>query len=213
MQRNKKIYYGCIFIYLAVLGYSMYDNFTKGYTHSLTMCFVSLSLLFVVPIIFKVMKWKPVYEIYTVAIVFMFLSSVLGSAYRFYNHVLYWDKFVHCFSGILGVIVGYLLFCLLKKVKKANKEDVALLLIFVNAINITIAIAWELFEYAGLVFFDYDGIRHYTSGVHDSMGDIIVCIVGGFLSTYFIIRYYKSNKSNFIINVYEKFYTLNKKNR
>lgn len=209
----KQIYYIVLFIYLLFLGYAFYECITKQYMHSLMMCFVSLALAFSFPLLFKLMKWKPVYEIYILAILFMFLASVLGSSYRFYDHVLYWDKYVHCFSGVLGAEVAYILFCLLKKTKKAEKADLPLLYVFMNAVNIMIAALWEEFEYAGLIFFNYDGIRHYSTGVHDSMTDILVCIIGGLLTTYFIYRYYQTGKANIFSNINEKFHSINENTR
>lgn len=205
----KKIYYVCCVIYALFLGYAFYDCFINQYMHSLMMCFVSLALVFCIPLLFRIMKWNPVYEIYILAIIFMFLASVLGSAYRFYDHVLYWDKYVHCFSGVLGAEVAYLLFCLLKKIQIVNKEDHSVMYVFINAVNIMIAALWELFEYAGLVFFDYDGIRHYTTGVHDSMTDILVCIIGGLVTTFFIYRYYKTGKDNIFSNINKRFHLIN----
>lgn len=208
-EKYRLIYYICCIIYAIFLIYALYDNYTKGYTHSLTMTFVSLVLAFLVPLTFKILHFKPVYEIFILAIIFMFLASLLGSSYRFYDHVLYWDKYVHAFSGVLGALLAYILFCVLKKTQKVEKQDYGIMYIFVNAINITIATLWELFEYAGLVLFDYDGIRHYTSGVHDSMTDIIVCIIGGIITTYFIYRFYTTQKDNLFVNINRKFYQIN----
>lgn len=174
------------------------------------MTLVSFALLFIVPILFKILKWKPVYEIYILALIFIFLASLLGSSFRFYDHVPYWDKYVHAFSGVLGALLSYLVFCLLYKSKNIEKDRQPLMYVFVNAFNIMIATLWELFEYSGLVLFDYDGIRHYVSGVHDSMTDIIVCILGGFLTCYFIYQYYKTKKSNIFISLIDSFYEKNK---
>lgn len=209
MDIYKKIYYTCCVLYVIFLGYAFYDSITNQYMHSLMMCFVSLALVFCIPIFFKIMKWQPVYEIYILAIIFMFLASVLGSSYRFYDNVLYWDKYVHCFSGVLGAEVAYLLFCMLKKTLIVKKEDFSVMYVFINAVNIMIAALWELFEYAGLVFFDYDGIRHYTTGVHDSMTDIFVCIIGGLVTTYFIYRFYKTGKDNIFSNINKRFHMTN----
>lgn len=207
----KKVYFICCIIYAVFLGYAFYLSISKQLLHELMMCFVSLALVFCIPVFFKLMKWKPVYEIYILAIIFMFLASVLGSAFRYYDTVLFWDKYVHCFSGVLGAEVAYILFCLLKKTLIVKKEDHAVMFVFINAVNITIAALWELFEYSGLILFDYDGIRHYTTGVHDSMTDIFVCIIGGLVTTYFIYRFYQNAKDNIFTNINREFYMANKK--
>jgi len=168
----KKGYYVTLIAYIAILMYAFYYNFTMGYIQALLMSFISVALIGVVPFLFKIMKWKPVYEIYTLALVFIAIASLFGSSLRFYKLYIFWDKLAHTFSGVLGILLGYSLFCSLKKVAYVNKKDVPLLLIFINAINISIAALWEQYEYLCLLIADYDAINHYSSGVHDSMGDI-----------------------------------------
>ncbi|MDF9825005.1 hypothetical protein M2475_000989 [Breznakia sp. PF5-3] len=209
----KKIYYICFGVYVVLLGYAFYSNYTNGYMHSFMMTFVSAALLFVPQLVFKIFKLKPVYEIYIIALIFIAIASLFGSSYRFFDHYLYWDKISHAFSGVLGVLFAYILFCTLKKIHHVEKKDVPLMLIFINAVNISIAALWEQYEYICLLVADYDAINHYTSGVHDSMGDIGVCIIGGVITTLFIVQRYRSGKPNFITNVYEKFYEHNIKNR
>ena len=95
-------------------------------------------------------------------------------------------------------------------IRKSNtfpeKKDFTLFLVFINAVNIAIGEIWEFYEYAMLIFFDNDCINHYTQGVHDTITDVMCATVGGILLTLLIVRYYKSGKSNFFTNVYEKFY-------
>lgn len=205
----KKGYYITLTAYIAILAYAVYYNIANGYSQAMFMCFVSAALMVVAPLAFKIMKWKPVYEIYTLTLVFIAIASLFGSSLRFYKLYIFWDKLAHTFSGVLGILFGYILFCSLKKVAFADKKDVPLLLIFVNAVNISIAALWEQYEYLCLLIADYDAINHYSSGVHDSMGDIGVCIIGGLITTLFIIQRYRSGKGNFITNIYEKFYNLN----
>ena len=90
-----------------------------------------------------------------------------------------------------------------------TKEDKTLFLIFINAVNMGIALIWEFYEYILLVFFNNDAINHYTQGVHDSITDMLCATVAGLLLTVLIVRYLRNGKANFFINVYEKFYTRN----
>lgn len=129
------------------------------------------------------------------------MASLGGSSLYFYNLIPYWDKYTHCFSGVLGVVIAYLLYSKLQE----NKEDNKILkYIFINAVNISIAAIWELYEYATLVLFDYDAINHYTTGVHDSMTDIVVCLLGGMFACYFIYRCEKKGTDNFLLKIKKK---------
>ena len=50
-----------------------------------------------------------------------------------------------------------------------TKQEKRVFYVFINAVNMAIALCWEFFEYAMLIFFNNDAINHYTQGVHDSM--------------------------------------------
>ena len=51
-----------------------------------------------------------------------------------------------------------------------------------------IALCWEFFEYAMLIFFNNDAINHYTQGVHDSMTDMLCATIAGLLLTIWIMK-------------------------
>ena len=80
---------------------------------------------------------------------------------------------------------------------------------FINAVNMAIAVCWEFFEYAMLIFFNNDAINHYTQGVHDSMTDMLCATIAGLLLTIWIMK----NHSNFFMNTAQKFYELNIKKK
>lgn len=82
--------------------------------------------------------------------------------------------------------------------------------IFINAVNATIALLWEFYEYALLVFFQYDAIRNVT-GVHDTMTDMLVAVIGGILLTIYLVRFDQSSKDHFFVSLERKLYKLNHK--
>ncbi len=200
MKTMKLLYHILVILYMVLCGITIYYNVSMHYNNALMMSILSLALTFTVPIAFTIMKIKPIYEIYIIGLIFIFISSLAGSGMRFYSIISYWDLIAHGFSGVLGALAAYLLYCRLKKVAKAQ-NDYAIVFLFVTAINISIAVLWELYEYALLYFFDYDAILHYKSGVHDAMQDIIICIIGGLFTTYFIYRSVCKNKNNFIARI------------
>ena len=60
-----------------------------------------------------------------------------------------------------------------------------------------------------LIFFNNDAINHYTSGVHDTITDMLVCVAGGLVVTGFLISAKRSGKDNFFTRLPQKFYDLN----
>lgn len=208
-QTLKKVLYILILVYIATLMYGFYRNFQLQDMNAIGMGVVAIFTPLIVPVICKLCKFKPVYEIYIINVVFVYFASLIGSSFHGYS-VLGFDKVLHFSSGLLLTTASILVFMLIKHVCHIeNKEDYHLFLVFINAMNLAIASVWEFYEYFMLIFFDNDAINHYTQGVHDTMTDMLCAFVGGIIITALVIRYYQSGKGNFITNLCEKFYTLN----
>ncbi len=90
------------------------------------------------------------------------------------------------------------------------RKEKIVMCIFINAVNATIALLWEFYEYALLVFFQYDAIRNVT-GVHDTMTDMLVAVIGGILLTIYLVRFDQSSKDHFFVSLERKLYKLNHK--
>ena len=72
------------------------------------------------------------------------------------------------------------------------------------------AFLWECFEFACLIFLKIDAINHFTSGVYDTMTDMIVCFIGGLLTSVILYFYFAKGKKSLLSNAVEKFYLDNK---
>lgn len=121
---------------------------------------------------------------------YVYLTQVLGTTCGFYN-LPYYDKCMHFLSGAIFVIIGY---ALLKDYIKQRR----VLIILINCVETAIAFFWEVFEYSGLLFFHYDASRHFTTGVHDTMQDMIFSFVAGLIMSYVIYKY-----PSYIDNLYK----------
>lgn len=212
-RRLQRILHILVVIYIVTLLYGFYLNWQLRDYNALGMGAVACVTPLIVPIIFKLCKFKPVYEVYICNIAFVYFASLIGSSFHGYS-LLGFDKALHFSSGLLLTIVSMIVFMIIKKVSHiTNKEDYHLFLVFINALNMAIAVCWEFYEYAMLIFFNNDCINHYTQGVHDSITDMLCAFVGGLIITALVIKSYRSKKANFIINLCEKFYRLNIKDR
>ena len=209
----KRLLYGCAAVYIITLFLALYHNFLVKDYNALGMGFVAMLTPLIVPVLFKVLHFQPVYEIYIISTVFTYFASLIGSSFHWYS-LTGFDKVLHFSSGWMFTTVAVILFFFIRKSNTfPEKKDFTLFLVFINAVNIAIGEIWEFYEYAMLIFFDNDCINHYTQGVHDTITDVMCATVGGILLTLLIVRYYKSGKSNFFTNVYEKFYERNIKPR
>lgn len=205
----KKVLYFCIVIYLITLAASFYTNIQSGNMDGIGMSALAIVTPLIVPIVFKLLHFKPVYEIYIISTVFTYFASLVGSGFHWYSFMGF-DKVLHFSSGwMFATVAAILYFCIKGTNQFHNKRDFTIFLIFINAVNMAIGVIWEFFEYFMLIFFDNDGINHYSQGVHDTITDMMCATVGGILLTMLIMRYHRSGKSNFFTNVYEKFYTRN----
>lgn len=208
-QRLRYVLYSLIAAYIITVLIGFYLNYQAHDTNALGMVFVACITPLIVPLVFKLLHLTPVYEIYICNILFVYFASLIGSGFHGYSQPGF-DKVVHFFSGLLFTIVSMLIFMMIKKVSRiSNREDYHLFLLFMNTANLAIAVCWEFYEYAMLIFFNNDCINHYTQGVHDSITDMLCAFVGGLLITAFTIHAYRHHKNNFITNLCEKFYRLN----
>ena len=190
-QKMRSLWIGMVILYLVVLGYSIWIQIQENDLNGLMMCAVAFFTLWAVPIVFHILHLKPVYEIYNLATVFAFIACVWGSTLGGYD-LPFFDKFLHFTSGILMLGGSMLIYALLKGTTVFNtKIEKRTFYVCIIAINMSIALCWEYFEYAMLVFFNNDAIRHYTQGVHDSMTDMICATLAGLLCTAWI--YFRPN--------------------
>lgn len=198
-----------IAIYCLGIIYSIFYNL-NGHPY-LMMVLVSIGVPFIVPIVFKIFKVKMTERIIIINLAFCFFASIVGSTLGGYQYPFY-DKIIHFISGLIITICGYILFCTIKNTNRLkNQSDIKLMHIFINTFNLAIAVLWEFYEYMTLIFFDYDCINHYSTGVHDSITDMLCAFVAGLLITCLIYHSYKTEKSNFITKFQEELYDLNKK--
>lgn len=208
-RRLKHILYGLSAVYIITVIIGFYLNYQEQDLNAVAMVAVACITPLIVPVLFKLLRLRPVYEIYICNVVFVYFASLIGSGFHGYSQFGF-DKVVHFCSGLLFTIVSMLIFMMIKKVSRiTNREDYHLFLLFMNTANLAIAVCWEFYEYAMLIFFNNDCINHYTQGVHDTITDMLCAFVGGLIITAITAHAYHHQKSNFITDLCEKFYQLN----
>ena len=112
--------YICAAVYIVTLLYAFYHNYTVRDMNALGMTFVAVLTPLIVPVAFKLLHFKPVYEIYIVSTIFTYFASLIGSSYHWYSY-LGFDKVLHFSSGWFITTLAVILYFYLKK---TNELDV-----------------------------------------------------------------------------------------
>lgn len=191
----------CYVVYMITLVCAFYVNWQGKYFQ---MTFVACLTPFIVPIFMKLIKVRVPDEFYVFNIIFIYFASLWGSCLGGYS-IPYYDKFTHFVSGIMICEVAYMLY----KHFLRNEKRILIMCVFINTFNATVALLWEFYEYALFVFFQYDAIRNVT-GVHDTMTDMLVAVIGGLLLTCYLAKYDQDEGEHFFVSLERKIHNLNK---
>ena len=176
-------------ILIAIIG-TLYFVFTRDNNIVLILkdisIIVTISALYIIQKLFKIRINEVKNLIY---IIFIFMAHFLGVICEFYNYIYWFDKFVHFLSGIVTAFVAiYLL------VKFRKDKNMFFDILVIISLTLAVAAFWEIFEYLSSFYFHMDPQKVLTTGVSDTMGDIIVAFLGSVLVS---ISYYFENKYNY----------------
>lgn len=188
--------FNILLVIIAVIG-SYYYVFTRDNQLGLILKDASILITITLPyIIEKIFKTKISIVIKTTYIVFIFIAQFLGVTVELYNHISWFDKFTHWLSGIITALLSL---SLLSKFKLYNKKNVLFNIIWMISITLAIASLWECFEYGANILFGGDAQRVATTGVNDTMQDIIVAFIGSIIVS-LIYSFECKTDNNGIIN-------------
>lgn len=137
------------------------------------------------------------------AILFIYSSLFLGEFGDFYEKFFWWDALLHTSSGFLMGLFAYILIFVLNR---SPRSSLNLTPPFVALFTVSFAIAaggvWEIFEYTCDHFF---GLNMQKSGLQDTMGDMIVNLIGA--SVFGLIGYlqFRLDKDSLIAPLIDRF--------
>lgn len=176
-------------ILIAVIG-TLYFVFTRDTNIVLILkdisIIVTISALYIIRKLFKIKISEVINLTY---LIFIFMAHFLGVICELYNYIYWFDKFIHFLSGIVTAFVAiYLL------VKFRKDKNMFFDILVIISLTLAVAAFWEIFEYLSSFYFHMDPQKVLTTGVSDTMGDIIVAFLGSILVS---ICYYFENKYNY----------------
>ena len=207
-------------LYPFLLGFSALFNIAWGiyyivqakpYYYILAFC--SLLFIPIVELFYKLLHFKPVYQLNAFIYIFIFMLYTLGLVLRFYSVVPYYDKVAHTLSGVFVSFLGLILFYLIKPNRKIEEIDFPLASVFTVAVSMAMACFWEICEYVLSLVVHNDPQMVAATGIQDTMLDMIVCTIGALLMLIPYYFYYKKKKVGFMMGGFQQMVQINLQNK
>ncbi|MEG1495154.1 MAG: hypothetical protein RR406_02525 [Bacilli bacterium] len=170
-------------------------------TYSRIAVTASVFFLVLVPYLLKkIFHYKMTDIIEFIYLIFIFLAVILGSVVNLYSTIWWWDILAHTISGILTSIVALLI---LKRYNCLHNKKALFVIIFMVTFSLGIASLWEFFEFAADNITGGDTQWVLTTGVDDTMIDMLVAFLGTsiFSIYYFIVSKTKSKSLTHLENL------------
>lgn len=186
MKKINKIFASILilvgFIYL--IKYSMEKDFSR-----ILLCVCS-PILVILPLFVKNKVNDKLVFIYYI---YLFILMTLGCLGRFYSKFTYYDVFAHFMFGFAGSIIGLYILNLFS----IQDKNIVFNIIFMLFTTLALSSLWEIFEYIASIVFKEDVQNVLTTGVSDTMEDIISALISCVL---FQITYvFKREKIDYIV--------------
>lgn len=105
----------------------------------------------------------------------------LGTGWAWFDSLLGYDKLIHGLSGILFTVIGL---CFYGKLTGGELRGSRRLLEISYAFffSMFVAVIWEIAEFSGFLLTGHDSQHTLTTGVFDTMEDIISCFIGSVIT-------------------------------
>ena len=129
---------------------------------------------------------------------FIFAAQFLGEIHDFYYRFPWWDNMLHCISGSVLGIIGFMFVYFLNKTHiKKTKLSPFFVALFAFCFSLSMGVFWEIFEFSGdrLLGLNMQKFRMPgEDGLVDTMTDLIVDMVGALIVTLIGYIYMKDEK-------------------
>ncbi|PJI84306.1 hypothetical protein BC777_3848 [Yoonia maricola] len=139
--------------------------------------------------------------------VFVIASIFMGEAFDFYERVWWWDIALHGSSAIGFGLIGFVFVLMMFEGDRFAAPPWAMCLV-AFALAVTVGACWEIFEFAMDQWF---GLNMQKSGLMDTMGDLIVDVIGAGLASWLGYAYLRAKDRSFWTWPIDRFVALNKR--
>ena len=174
-------------------------------------------LLPVVPhVLYRLCHLRPVYLLEVVFDGFVLAAVSFASLFGGYELIPYWDKILHFLSGFLFAVLGTAVYFSQKPGHALDPADAFNASLYTWMFAMMSAVLWEIWEYL-VSFSGADPQQVALTGVGDTMGDIIVCTVGGLITAISCWKYLRhigeNRRKGLMMHLFEAYYRENIQSR
>ena len=152
-------------------------------------------------LLFLIYLWLPfifkLKDSYTlIYLIFGFLAILLGFLLHLYKITTWYDSLVHFIWGIVSSLIAIVF---LKKFRMYDEKKLSFNIMFIIIFTLGISCFWEISEFIIDTIFKSD-MQRRTTGVYDTMKDVIVALLGNILFVIWYFYEYKYDKKILIRN-------------
>ena len=168
------------------------------------LAFVALATLAVSLIPVFVARWAEIAvppSFVAAIVVFTGGTLFLGEVFDFYEHFWWWDVAMHGTSAVGFGLIGFVLVFMMFQGDRFAAPAVAVAF-FAFCFGLSIGVVWEMFEFAMDQVFD---LNMQKSGLVDTMGDLIVDMIGAGLGAGAGFAYLKEREHGWLTGVIDEF--------
>jgi len=187
-----------LLIVIASIGgiYCGINKIIDGDFYRFLICLSIIPVMLIPKILKKYFKINLTSTLEFIYLVFIFFAHFLGSIVDFYHKMNNYDKIIHLLSG---VVTAFLALYTLINLRKYDPKNIFFNVLFIISFVLMIASFWEFFEYFSDILFNQDAQNVLTTGIHDTMKDMIAAFLGSILFS-MVYVYEEKSGNNILIN-------------
>lgn len=133
------------------------------------------------PLLGRVLGGRP-YLLYIELFAFCILAYDFGCVLQMFDAIPMLDKVSHFLSGFVFTTLGVCVYLWLRRHEgKPLEQPGATAVAFGVFFAAFVGVVWEICEFVGFLTIQLDSQHHLTTGVFDTMYDLITCVVGSLI--------------------------------
>ena len=217
MERMRRVRNGTlIFYYVVTLCAAVLCMLREATVYNGLLVLAAFLLPVVPHVLYRLCRLRPVYLLEVVFDGFVLAAVSFASLFGGYELIPYWDKILHFLSGFLFAVLGTAVYFANKPGHALDPADAFNAALYTWMFAMMSAVLWEIWEYL-VSFSGADPQQVALTGVGDTMGDVIVCTIGGLITAVSCWKYLRhigeNRRKGLMMHLFEAYYRENIQNR
>lgn len=158
------------------------------YVLILVQCLIGIIVLHIPSFAAKKLKFYIPTGLYFAYIIFLYCSVFLGEVQNFYYKISHWDDILHCMTGVLSGLLGFMMIAIINRDRHINlRLSPMFVAVFAYCFAMMIGATWEIYEFTfdGTLGLNMQKFRTEAgvdlvgrAALEDTMTDLIIDSLG-----------------------------------